>query len=70
MSRSYKSIPVFKENTKDMKKIANHRFRRFLKLYELFPKGNLFKKVFNQYDICDWKTYPSSKEQQDKAIRK
>ena len=62
MSRSYKHTPRAGD-TKDkfFKKYANRKVRR-LPIDER-PKGNAYKKVFCQYDICDYETVGTSFEQ-------
>jgi hypothetical protein len=63
MSRSYKHTPR-SGDTKDhyFKKYANRKVRR-LPLDEHLLKGNNYKKVFCQYDICDYETVGISFEQ-------
>ena len=57
MSRSYKHNPFVTDHkcktTKANKKLANHRFRKTLDLYQ----GGLYKKYNESYDICDYKWY-------------
>ena len=62
ISRSYKGTPRCGD-TKDkfFKKYANRKVRR-LPIDER-PKGNAYKKVFCQYDICDYETVGTSFEQ-------
>ena len=55
MSRSYKHTPRSGDKKdKFFKRYANRKVRR-LPIDEL-PKGNTYKKVFCQYDICDYET--------------
>lgn len=57
MSRSYKSVPVIKDNKygrKKAKRLANKAVR---KSDEVAGKGNIHKKVSCSYDICDYKSY-------------
>ena len=63
MSRSYKHTPR-SGDTKDkfFKKYANRKVRR-LPTDEHPLKGNTYKKVFCQYDICDYETVGISFEQ-------
>ena len=63
MSRSYKHTPR-SGDTKDkfFKKYANRRVRR-LPTDEHPLKGKAYKKVFCQYDICDYETVGTSFEQ-------
>ena len=62
ISRSYKGTPRCGD-TKDkfFKRYANRKVRR-LPIDER-PKGNAYKKVFCQYDICDYETVGTSFEQ-------
>ena len=58
MSRSYKRIPVCKQqNYKLGKKQANRLVR---KTKEPIANGSAFKKVFCSWDICDYRTEPTS----------
>ena len=54
MSRSYKKNPVVKDKGKNEKRFANKKVRRTKNV----PNGGAYKKVYNQYDICDycWRT--------------
>ena len=63
MSRSYKHTPRAGD-TKDkfFKKYANRKVRR-LPTDEHPLKGKSYKKVFCQYDICDYETVGTSFEQ-------
>ena len=70
MSKSIKKTAVFKDRNPYAKKSANKKVRRFLNKFEFIPKGNIFKKIFNQYNICDYKFYPDSAESISKAKRK
>ena len=56
MSRSYKKVPITKDNYggKTGKRFANKAVRR--KKDELF-KGKDYKKVYNSYDINDYISY-------------
>ena len=55
MSRSYKKHDGWskQENTKGMKQLANKYVRRHA--MELPAKGKAYKKMFQSWDICDWK---------------
>jgi len=54
MSRSYKKHEVCKQqNTKDMKQMANRHVRR--NMTDLPLKGKAYKKLFESWDICDYK---------------
>jgi len=50
MSRSYKKNPVVKDNDRTSKRLANRAVRNRCGL----SNGGCYKKVFNQYNICDW----------------
>lgn len=52
MSRSYKKIPCIKNPHKYEKGQANKIVRRYKK--EL-SDGKAYRKLYPQYDICDWK---------------
>ena len=63
MSRSYKHTPRSGEQKdKFFKKYANRKVRR-LPIDEHPLKGTAYKKVFCQYDICDYETVGISFEQ-------
>ena len=51
MSRSYKKSPVFKDCGHEEKKFANRKVRRYKN--EL-SNGNAYRKLYPQWDICDW----------------
>ena len=58
MSRSYKKVPISKDNqscSQETKKIANRKFRR--QLLDVPIKGNYYRKTFPRYLIHDWITY-------------
>ena len=54
MSRSYKKHTCFKYNIKREKRAANKRVR---KNSLGIPSGNAYKKIYQQYDICDYRLY-------------
>ena len=59
MSRSYKKHLYEKQqNTKGLKKCANRRVRRAKNV----PSGKAYKKLFQSWDICDWRWYTSKEE--------
>ena len=69
MSRSYKHTPRSGDKKdKFFKRYANRKVRR-LPIDE-HPKGNTYKKVFCQYDICDYETVGISFEQYWKRLVK
>ena len=52
MSRSYKKHPYSKDRpSKGMKKFANKKVRHTKDI----PNGKAYKKVFESWDICDWR---------------
>ena len=55
MSRSYRhTVGIVKQqNTKGMKKMANKHVRRHV--MELPNKGKAYKKLFETWDICDYR---------------
>lgn len=59
MSRSYKKTPGFTDHRqsgtkKEFKRFANKKVRR-VDPEILLNDGAAYKKIYNQYDICDWK---------------
>ena len=72
MSRSYKKYPIFTQQAhKSDKRAANKRIRKFLKSIEQGFKTNGFiHKLFNQWDIRDWRFIPKTIEDIQKAKRK
>ena len=58
MSRSYKRIPICKDNGKghkEAKRLANKRFRR--SNIDAISKSNFYKKYSESYDIADYICY-------------
>lgn len=51
MSRSFKKVPLCKDNSRGMKKIANRTVRR----QGFLGKGSYYKKVFESWNIHDYK---------------
>ena len=54
MSRSYRHTPVIKDHNKGAKREANHRVRR---AKYLVGKGKYYRKLYERYDVCDWRQY-------------
>lgn len=54
MSRSYKKNPVCKIKCKNGKHFANAKVRR---CKFLCSKGSMYKKIYPQYDVCDYILY-------------
>lgn len=54
MSRSYKKHTCFKYNIKREKRAANKRVR---KCNFCIPSGNAYKKIYQQYDISDYRLF-------------
>ena len=71
MSRSLK-YPIYKDKAnKSDKRLANKKIRRFLKKLEKgFKSINFFHKLYNSYNICDYKIDPRDQEDKIKASRK
>lgn len=71
MSRSYKKVPCVKDNQKAERKFANRKVRKFR---GEIANGSSYKKLYDQYDICDWMitynyhSYVKDKEAEEKAI--
>jgi hypothetical protein len=72
MSRSYKKTAVFTDKAhKQDKRWANKRIRKFIKSAEQgFKSINFFHKLFNSWDIRDWKFYATTEDDIQKAKRK
>lgn len=69
MSRSRK-YPIFKDHTgKFGKKQANKRIRRFKDL-QGFIGFQFLHKLFESWNICDWKYTPTDQDWIQKAKRK
>lgn len=55
MSRSYKKHPFCTDHhvktTKEKKRFANKKIRHTKNI----PNGRAFRKIYETYDICDWK---------------
>lgn len=63
MSRSYRKIPIVKDNGKHkqfFKRQANKRCRK-----EIVGNGGEYKKHYDQYSICDWFFILKSKTKKD-----
>lgn len=54
MSRSYKKHTCFKYNIKREKRAANKRVRKY---NSVIPSGNAYRKLYQQYDICDYRLF-------------
>ena len=66
MSRSRKKVAVWKfDNNRYAKRQANKKARRCD-----VPSGGAFKKVFNSWDICDFKCSPHKAEPNERSVRK
>lgn len=50
MSRSYKKVPIIKDRNPYCKKCANKKVRK-----EEIDDGSNYKKVYESYNICDYK---------------
>lgn len=51
MSRSYKKHIWFKDHNSGAKQEANRKVRRTPEI----ANGNAYRRVYGQWDICDWK---------------
>lgn len=51
MSRSYKKHVWLKDHNAGMKHFANRKVRRAKDV----PNGGGYRKMYDQYSICDWK---------------
>lgn len=58
MSKSYKKYPSVGSNSKGMKILANRKVRRTKNI----PNGNIYRRFFNQYDICEYRSSETFKE--------
>ena len=57
MSKSYK-FPMFKlKNDTFLKRLSNKIVRK----YPILSNGKSYKKVFNSWEICDYRSYPSTR---------
>lgn len=59
MSRSYKKTAGWKDHNKSSKKFASRKARR--RINDL-QDGSMYKKIYNQYNICDYKWLYFSKK--------
>lgn len=74
MSRSYK-YPIWKDQSSrsqiKAKTLANKKIRNHLKKLTFgFKAMGYFHKLFNSWDICDYRWYPRTEEDKSKAKRK
>lgn len=67
MSRSYKKTPGWKDHNKDVKAIANRKARRFWH-WEKTPSGGGYKRLTEQWNICDWNCRYYSESEVDRKI--
>lgn len=66
MSRSYK-YPVFKDHSnREDKRQANKVVRRSL----VVVNGKFFRKLFDPWNICDWRWYPKDVDKIMESRRK
>lgn len=59
MSRSYKKTPICKDGSVWHKRQANRKVRRYSRG---ISNGMSYKKLYEQYDICDWKWFGNLQE--------
>lgn len=69
MSRSYK-YPIFTDYNRGSKQLANRKVRQKIKSMASFSKGNWYRKIFESYNICDFKFFPMNEEYRKLSIRK
>ncbi len=65
MSRSYKKTPITKDGSTWHKRQANKRVRRFKG--DLANKGTGFRRLYDQYSLCDWKWHETLPQALDRA---
>jgi len=66
MSRSYK-YPVFKDHgNREVKRQANKVVRKYLDIIG----GKFYRKLFDPWNICDWKWYPDKLDKIKESMRK
>jgi hypothetical protein len=72
MSNSTKKTAVFTDKAhRSDKRAANKQIRKFIKSSEQgFKSIGFLHKLFNSWNIRDWKFFPSSEEDKQKALRK
>ena len=59
MSRSFKKVPIHKEsNSKFCKAQANRKVRRT----DVIADGSSFRKVYDSWDICDWRVIENEED--------
>ncbi len=80
MSRSCKKHPIigdYRKSKKRIKRFANKKIRKMDNVY--IPDGSWYKKCYQQYDICDYKSFIMDKryfevnypeENYDEEVRK
>lgn len=59
MSRSFKKIAIIKDQVTWMKRYANKKVRRTPNI----PNGKAYRKLFDSWDICDYKFMYFSKQE-------
>ena len=72
MSRSYKKTPVFTpQSHKSDKRAANKKIRKFIKSVEQgFKSINFMHKLYDSWNIRDWRFFADTDEDKIKALRK
>lgn len=66
VSRSRKKHPVVKQkNDKWFKGYSNRKIR-----HSSIQSGGMFRKVLDTWCICDWRYYPTDKEDIERSFRK
>lgn len=70
MSRSFKKTPYCGDKKgKDKKRIANHKVKSSMKNKDWHPRRKLYKKIYEQYDICDYYEISSFEEYKNYQLR-
>jgi len=55
MARSYRKQPIYTDSSRIGKTLANRTVRRKFKRGESVAYGNLYRKMYNSYDVCDYR---------------
>jgi hypothetical protein len=72
MSNSYKKTAIFKDKAhRNDKRWANKRIRKFIKSIEQgFKSTNFFHKLYNSWNISDWKIKATSSNFDQELLEK
>jgi len=58
VSRSHRKTPIFKDSQRGAKRVANKKVRRA----DIVPDGGGYKRLYEQYNICDFAYYYFGKQ--------